>query len=582
DVGTPEKLSLFFKNQWWSHLRWFLLAKLLPPSIVPYPSFSRGIPSLSRAFGDAPDCNPHPVMIDHALLKGRLSVQTGCIDHHPVWQITASPSTSSPETQAVDGDSLSVWLSLWALLNDTHTSTLFLRPWRESHHNRLQAIICQTHPLTNNKKCQSVLINFPLNHEKQWLLPELAKKEIISTDGQTALDSSFIKRVNQAIHCLSSHGELFAEPDKGRTAEKEKIHFCHHNHWLYQLSDQRWLYQPGIPETPITPSPTLITGKYFNLWALEKASPGNDTYPVWSKSSLFIARNDRHRKYHFWGAGDPVLLMQFADAPFNIKDHYAVWDGPDIGTLVESEHINLATLFVNTVANAPFNLYQWHGMLSGFSSSSTPKSLRARVREQILRDPGSLYQFVQQRPELINNVLTYLNREFQGHAVHSYFSGRVPPFFKHQTNRNPPALLPEARNAFQPDTSLPSTEFATVITAASGAEGNSGEPQSQHPPASPSEQTAEQSSNRIKRTASPEGRNHDNDDEPPPPDGNGNHPVTPADAVASASLLDRLVDLYRDSGLRPERVGYLSDFLSEELGIPSLEKFETLFRQCQP
>ncbi|WOG25709.1 hypothetical protein [Endozoicomonas sp. 8E] len=589
DVGTPEKLSLFFKNQWLSHLPWFLLAKLLPPSTVPYPSFSRGFPSLSRAFGDAPDCNPHPVMIDHSLLKGRLSVQTACIESHPVWQITASPPTSSSETQAVKGDSLSAWLSLWKLLNDTNTSTLFLRPWREDQLNRLQAILCQTNPLTEHKKCQSVLIDFPLNHAKPWLLPELAKKDIISADGQTALDSHSIKRVNQAIECLSSHDKLFGEPHKSKPADKAKIHACQNNHWLYQWSDQSWLYQSGIPETVIKPSPALMTGKYFNLWALEKVSPGNDTYPAWSRSSLFIARNDRHRKYHFWGAGDPVLVMGFADAPYNVEDHYAGRDGPIIGTLVESEHLNLATLLMNTVTSTPFNFYQWRGVLSGFTAPM-PKSLSARVREQILSDPGSLYQFVKWRPELLNNVLTYLNREFPGHPVNSYFSGRVSPFFSHQTNANPLALVPKTSNAFdgfhppaiphQPDRSLRSTGFTSGIMTASGVQGNDGPPASQSRPGYPSEQKAKKSGKKSKRRAKSDGRNNIDDNEPPPPD--RKHPVTPADAVSSASLLKHLFYLYRRSGLRPERVTHRSDFLSEQLGISSREKFETLLRLCQP
>ncbi|WOG25706.1 hypothetical protein [Endozoicomonas sp. 8E] len=589
DVGTPEKLSLFFKNQWLSHLPWFLLAKLLPPSTVPYPSFSRGFPSLSRAFGDAPDCNPHPVMIDHSLLKGRLSVQTACIESHPVWQITASPPTSSSETQAVKGDSLSAWLSLWKLLNDTNTSTLFLRPWREDQLNRLQAILCQTKPLTEQKKCQSVLIDFPLNHAKPWLLPELAKKDIISADGQTALDSHSIKRVNQAIHCLSSHDKLFGEPNKSKPADKAKIHACQNNHWLYQWSDQSWLYQPGIPETAIKPSPALMTGKYFNLWALEKVSPGNDTHPPWSRSSLFIARNDRHRKYHFWGAGDPVLVMGFADAPYNVEDHYAGRDGPIIGTLVESEHLNLATLLMNTVTSTPFNFYQWRGILSGFTAPM-PKSLSARVREQILSDPGSLYQFVKRRPELLNNVLTYLNSEFPGHPVNSYFSGRVSPFFSHQTNANPLALVPETSNAFdgfhppaiphQPDRSLRSTGFTSGIMTASGVQGNDGPPASQSRPGYPSEQKAKKSGKKSKRRAKSDGRNNIDDNEPPPPD--RKHPVTPADAVSSASLLKHLFYLYRRSGLRPERVTHRSDFLSEQLGITSREKFETLLRLCKP
>ncbi|WOG25704.1 hypothetical protein [Endozoicomonas sp. 8E] len=590
DLGTPEKLSLFFKNQWLSHLPWFLLAKLLPPSTVPYPSFSRGFPSLSRAFGDAPDCNPHPVMIDHSLLKGRLSVQTACIENHPVWQITASPPTSSSETQAVKGDSLSAWLSLWKLLNDTNTSTLFLRPWREDQLNRLQAILCQTNPLTEQKKCQSVLIDFPLNHAKPWLLPELAKKDIISADGQTALDSHSIKRVNQAIDCLSSHDKLFGEPNKSKPADKAKIHACQNNHWLYQWSDQSWLYQSGIPETVIKPSPALMTGKYFNLWALEKVSPGNDTYPAWSRSSLFIARNDRHRKYHFWGAGDPVLVMGFADAPYNVEDHYAGRDGPIIGTLVESEHLNLATLLMNTVTSTPFNFYQWRGIVSGFTSP-IPKSLSARVREQIVSDPGSLYQFVKRQPELLNNVLTYLNREFPGHPLNSYFSGRVSPFFSHQTNGNPLALVPKKSNAFdgfhppaiphQRDMSLPSTGFASGIMTASGVQGNNGPPASQSRPSYPSAQKAEQSSNKSKRTASPDGRDNVDDNEPPPPPG-GNHPVTPADTVYSESLLKHLLHLYRSSGLRPDKVNHRSDFLPEQLGITSSEKFETLIRQCQP
>ncbi|WP_422452301.1 hypothetical protein [Endozoicomonas sp. ALC066] len=588
DVGTPKKLSLFFRNQWLSHLPGFLFAKLLPPSIIPYPSFSRGFPSLSRAFGDAPDCNPHPVMIDHSLLKSRLSVQTTCIENHPVWQITASPSTSSSETQAVEGDSLSAWLSLWQLLNDTHTSTLFLRPWRESQQNRLQAIICQTNPLTEHKKCQSVLIDFPLNHAKPWLLPELAKKDIISTDGQTALDSSYIKRVNQAIHCLSSHDKLFGESNKSKPADKEKIHACQNKHWLYQWSDQNWVYQPGIPETAINPGPALMTGKYFNLWALEKVSPGNDTYPAWSRSSLFIARNDRHRKYHFWGAGDPVLLMRFADAPYNVEDHYAGWDGPEIGTLVESEHLNLAALLMSTVTNTPFNLYQWRGILSGFTSP-IPKSLSVLVREQILSDPGSLYQFVKRRPELLNNVLTYLNREFPGHPVHSYFSGRVSPFFSHQTNGNPLALVPETSNVFdgfnppaiphQPDMSLSSTGFVSGIMTASGVQGNNGPPESQSCPSNPSAQKAEQSGNKSRRTASPDGRNNIDDNEPP---SGGNHPVTPADAVHSTSLLKHLLHFYRHCGLWPGRVIHGSDFLPEHLDITSSENFETLARQCQP
>ncbi len=588
DVGSPKKLSLFFQNQWLSHLPGFLLAKLLPPSTVPYPSFSRGFPSLSRAFGDAPDCNPHPVIIDHSLLKSRLSVQTTCIENHPVWQITASPSTSSSETQAVEGDSLSAWLSLWKLLNDTHTSTLFLRPWRESQQNRLQAIICQTNPLTEHKKCQSVLIDFPLNHAKPWLLPELARKDSISADGQTALDSSYIKPVNQAIDCLSSHDKLFGEPNKSKPADKEKIHACQNNHWLYQWSDQNWVYQPGIPETAINPGPTLMTGKYFNLWALEKVSPGNDTYPAWSRSSLFIARNDRHRKYHFWGAGDPVLLMRFADAPYNVEDHYAGWDGPEIGTLVESEHLNLAALLMSTVTNTPFNLYQWRGILSGFTSP-IPKSLSALVREQILSDPGSLYQFVKRRPELLNNVLTYLNREFPGHPVHSYFSGRVSPFFSHQANGNPLALVPETSNAFdgfnppaiphQPDMSLPSTGFVSGIMTASGVQGNNGPPESQSCPSYHSAQKAEQSGNKSRRTASPDGRNNIDDNEPPPPD--DSHPVTLADAVTSESLLNHLLYFYGCAGLRPEKIGDISDFLPEQLGITSNKKFETLFHQCQ-
>ncbi len=589
DVGTPKKLSLFFQNQWLSHLPGFLFAKLLPPSIIPYPSFSRGFPSLSRAFGDAPDCNPHPVMIDHSLLKSRLSVQTTCIENHPVWQITASPSTSSSETQAVEGDSLSAWLSLWKLLNDTHTSTLFLRPWRESQQNRLQAIICQTNPLTEHKKCQSVLIDFPLNHAKPWLLPELAKKDIISTDGQTALDSGYIKRVNQAIHCLSSHDKLFGEPNKSKSADKAKVHACQNNHWLYQWSDQSWLYQPGIPETAVEPSPALMTGKYFNLWALEKVSPGNDTCPAWSRSSLFIARNDRHRKYHFWGAGDPVLLMRFADAPYNVEDHYAGWEGPEIGTLVESEHLNLAALLMSTVTSTPFNLYQWRGILSGFISP-IPKSLSARVREQIQSDPGSLYQFVKRRPELLNNVLTYLNREFPGHPVHSHFSGRVSPYFTRQTDGNPLALVPQTSNAFegfhppaiphQPDVSLPSMGFTSNIVTASGVQGNNGPPESQSSPSNPSAQKAKQSGNKSKRTASSVGRNNIDDNEPPPP--GGKHPVTPADAVPSASLLKHLFYLYRRSGLRPERMAHRSDFLSEQLGITSREKFDTLLRLCKP
>ncbi|WOG25708.1 hypothetical protein [Endozoicomonas sp. 8E] len=588
DVGTPEKLSLFFKNQWLSHLPWFLLAKLLPPSTVPYPSFSRGFPSLSRAFNDAPDCNPHPVMIDHSLLKGRLSVQTACIENHPVWQITASPPTSSSETQAVKGDSLSAWLSLWKLLNDTNTSTLFLRPWREDQLNRLQAIICQTNPLTEHKKCQSVLIDFPLNHAKPWLLHELAKKDIISADGQTALDSHSIKRVNQAIDCLYSHDKLFGEPIKSKPAGKEKIHACQNNHWLYQWSDQSWLYQPGIPETAIKPSPALMTGKYFNLWALEKVSPGNDTHPPWSRSSLFIARNDRHRKYHFWGAGDPVLVMGFADAPYNVEDHYAGWDGPVIGTLVESEHLNLAALLMNTATSTPFNFYQWRGILSGFTAP-IPKSLSARVREQILSDPGSLYQFVKRRPELLSNVLTYLNREFPGHPVNSYFFGRVSPFFSHQTNANPLALVPETSNVFdgfhppaiphQRDMSLPSTRFTSGIMTASGVQGNNGPPESQSCPSYPSAQKAEQSGNKSKRTASPDGRNNIDDNEPPPPD--GNHPVTQTNETASESLLKHLLHFYRHCGLWPGRVIHGSDFLPELLDIKSSENFETLVRQCQ-
>ncbi len=588
DVGSPKKLSLFFQNQWLSHLPGFLLAKLLPPSTVPYPYFSRGFPSLSRAFGDAPDCNPHPVMIDHSLLKGQLSIQTTCIENHPVWQITASPSTSSSETQAVEGDSLSAWLSLWKLLNDTHTSTLFLRPWRESQQNRLQAIICQTNPLTEHKKCQSVLIDFPLNHAKPWLLPELARKDSISADGQTALNSSYIKRVNQAIDCLSSHDKLFGEPNKSKPADKEKIHACQNNHWLYQWSDQNWVYQPGIPETAINPGPALMTGKYFNLWALEKVSPGNDTYPAWSRSSLFIARNDRHRKYHFWGAGDPVLLMRFADAPYNVEDHYAGWDGPEIGTLVESEHLNLAALLMSTVTNTPFNLYQWRGILSGFTSP-IPKSLSALVREQILSDPGSLYQFVKRRPELLNNVLTYLNREFPGHPVHSYFSGRVSPFFSHQTNGNPLALVPETSNAFdgfhppaiphQPDMSLPSIGFASGIMTASGVQGNNGLPEFQSCPAFSSEQKAQQSSNRSQRSAKSNGENNIDDNEPPP---GGSHRVTLANAVSSASLLNHLLYFYRRFELRPGRVIGVSDFLQEELDIKSSGRFETLVSECQP
>ncbi|WP_257282502.1 hypothetical protein, partial [Endozoicomonas sp. ISHI1] len=116
----------------------------------------------------------------------------------------------------------------------------------------------------------------------------------------------------------------------------------------------------------------------------------------------------------------------------------------------------------------------------------------------------------------------------------------------------------------------------------SGGQGNSGPTRSQSDPASPSEKKAEQNGKKSERSSHSDGRKNIDGNEPPPPTRNGNHPVTPADAVASASLLDHLITLNRIYGLRPERVGYLSDFLSEQLGIPSLEKFETLFRQCQP
>ncbi|WP_252176107.1 hypothetical protein [Endozoicomonas sp. 4G] len=569
DVGTVKKLSLIFSNQWRSNLFWVLLAKLLPSSSVPYPVFRHGFPSLSRAFGDAPDCNPHPVILDHPLLKSRLSVQTGCIDHHPVWQVTASPSSSSPGIRAVDGGSLSAWLSLWKLLNDTHTSTLFLRPWREDQQNRLQAIIC-THSLTDHKQCQSILIHSPLNHEKPWLLPELAKKENISTDGQTALDSVHIQRITQAIHCLSSHGELLGK----------KIHACHTHHWLYQLADQKWLYQPGIPEIAVKPSPPLISGKYFNLWALEKVSPGNDRDSVWSKSSLLITRNDKHRKYHFWGAGDPVLLMQFTDAPYSLKDRYLGWDVPEIGNLIDSAYPNLAALFVNTVANVPLNLYQLQGMLSGFSSSSLPKSLNDRVREQIQNDPGSLYQFVKRRPELLNNVQAYLNREFPEHPVHSYFSGRVSP--SRQANGNSLALLPKTENPFDPFLSSANLYFPSFKMMVSGAQGNDGATANQpDPTSSSSKQKAKQRGNRNKKRAGPDKRNHAGDDDNDPPSPGPSHPAVPADAASSACLLKHLMHCYDSFKLLPEKVSYLSDFLPEQLGIRSRGMFERLYRQCQ-
>ena len=555
-IGTPEKLYRFFRRQWWSNLHWFLISRLLPPSTVPYPSFSRGLPSLSRAFGDAPDCNPHPVIMDHPLLSGRFSVQTSCIDHQPVWQITASPTTSASEPEAVDGESLSAWLSLWKLLNDTKTSTLYLRPWRDRQHNRLQAILCRDNPFSDNSgtKCQSIFIDLPLNHKQPWLLPELAKKEAISPHGQTALDSAYLKLVSQAVQCLSLSGE-------------KKTHACSDNRWLYHLSDHEWLYQTGIPEAQVKPGPALITGHYFNLWSLEAVSPGKDTHPSWSKSSLFIARNDRHRKYHLWGAGDPVLVMQFSDAPYNVQDHYFGWDKPDIGTLMESQYLNLATLILNTLPNTPFNLYQWHGTLLGFRSVPLPKSLGDRVREQILRDPQALYEFAKQRPELHSTIKNYLERELPEHPVNVWFSDQAPPSSVSMTIDKQPS--PYSPNLQPTNPHLSSSLFPVPIHTASDTHPNnqaSLPEQSSAPPV----QNKKNSDNIKRQIYRREKKEKDEEDKrPPPATGLPKLQVNPL----TPTLLDHLVYLYRKYHLEPETFEPLPDFVQSVPGIQSTESF---------
>ncbi|WP_354010715.1 hypothetical protein [Endozoicomonas lisbonensis] len=494
--------------------------------------------------------------MDHPLLSGRFSVQTSCIDHQPVWQITASPISSASEPEAVDGESLSTWLSLWKLLNDTNTSTLYLRPWQDRQHNRLQTILCQNTPFSDNSgtKCQSIFIDLPLNHKQPWLLPELAKKEAISPHGQTCLDSAWLKLVIQAIQCLSLSGE-------------EKARACSDNRWLYRLSDREWLYQTGIPEPQVKPGPPLITGHYFNLWSLEAASPGKDAWPTWSKSSLFIARNDRHRKYHLWGAGDPVLIMQFSDEPYNVQDRYFGWDKPGIGTLVESQYLNLATLILNTLPNTPFNLYQWYGALQGFSPVPLSKSLGDRVREQILRDPQSLYEFAKQRPELHSTIKSYLERELPDHPVNAYFSDQAPP----PSDSLAIDIKPSPHNPnFQPaNPHLLSSIFPVPIHTASGTRtNNQGNLPGQLPVATVQSKKAGDNIKRQSYRRKKQGKD-DEDKRPPPATG---WPKLQANPL-SPTLWDYLVYLYREYNLEPVTFEPMSDFVQSVPGIQSTETF---------
>ncbi|WP_257291899.1 hypothetical protein, partial [Endozoicomonas sp. ONNA1] len=135
----------------------------------------------------------------------------------------------------------------------------------------------------------------------------------------------------------------------------------------------------------------------------------------------------------------------------------------------------------------------------------------------------------------------------------------------------------EAGNAFQPDTQLPSTTFTRGMIAFSGDQGNSGPSQSRR--VSPSKKKAEQNGKKSERSTRSDERKSVDDNEPPPP--GGNHPTTPANAVSPASLLKHLMHLYTTSGLRPEKVINRSNFLSEQLGIKSREKFETFYHPCQ-
>ena len=555
-IGTPEKLYHFFRHQWWSNLHWFLISKLLPPSAIPYPSFSNGLPSIARAFGDAPDCNPHPVIMDHPLLSHRLSVQTSCIDNQPVWQITASPITSVIEQETVNGKSLSVWLSLWKRLNDTNTSALFLRPWRDRQHNHLQAVICQAE-LFPDKACQSIFIDVPINNEQPWLLPELAKKEPVSPRGQTCLDSPYLTLVNQAIQCLS-----------------KKAHACPDNRWLYRLSDNEWLYKTGIPEPEVKPSPALITGHYFNLWSLEKASPENDTRPVWSRSSLFIANNDQHRKYHFWGAGDPVLIMQFSDVPYNTQDRYFGLDKPGIGTLMESQYLNLATLFLNALPNTPFNIYQWQGALSAFKSAPVPKSLGDRVREQIQRDPQSLYEFAKQRPELRNSIKSYLEREFRHHPVNTCFSDQTQPSSSaDQTIER--QQLPYTPNSQQTSPYLSSALLPAAINTASDTPDSSKVRLSETSSSSSSQK--KKNNDNINRRNNPRKKQDDDEGDKKPP---ANRLSTLQNTPSTPAFWDHLLHLYREYHLEPETIEPMSDFVQNLLDIHSLEAFRVLYSQC--
>ena len=555
-ISTPEKLYHFFRHQWWNNLHWFLISKLLPPSAIPYPSFNNGMPSIARAFGDAPDCNPHPVILDHPWLSSRFSVQTRCIDNQPVWQITASPITSAMEREAVNGKSLSIWLSLWKLLNDTNTSTLFLRPWQDRQGNHLQAIVCQAEPFPN-KGCQSIFIDVPISNEQPWLLPELAKKEPVSPHGQTCLDSPYLMLVKQAIQCLS-----------------KKAHACPDNRWLYRLSDNEWLYKTGIPEPEVKISPALITGHYFNLWSLEEASLGDDNRPVWSRSSLFIANNDQHRKYHFWGAGDPVLIMQFSDVPYNVQDRYFGLDNPGIGTLMESQYLNLAALVLNTLPNTPFNIYQWQGALSAFRSVPVQKSLSDRVREQILRDPQSLYKFAKQRPELRNTIKSYLAREFRNHPVNAGFSGQTQP-----SSSADQAIerqrLPHTPNFQQTGPYLSSASLPTAINTASDTPDSSRASLSETSPSSSSQKkksndNIDRRNNRRKKQDSDEGGK-----KPPP----ANRLSTFQNTPSTPGFWDHLLHLYGEYHLEPEIIEPMSDFVQNVLSIHSLEAFKALYSQ---
>ncbi|MCW7556239.1 hypothetical protein NX722_27140 [Endozoicomonas gorgoniicola] len=494
--------------------------------------------------------------MDHPLLSGRFSVQTGCIDHQPVWQITASPITSASEPEAVGGESLSTWLSLWKLLNNTNTSTLYVRPWRDRQHNRLQAILCQNNPFSDNSgmKCQSIFIDLPLNHEQPWLLPELAKKEAVSPHGQTALDSTYLKLVSQAIQCLSLSGE-------------KKTHACSDNRWLYRLSDQEWLYQTGIPEPQVKPGPVLITGHYFNLWSLEAVSPGKDAHPTWSKSSLFIARNDRHRKYHLWGAGDPVLIMEFSDTPYNVQDRYFGLDKPDIGTLIESQYLNLANLILNTVPNTPFNLYQWHGAMLGFRPVPLSKSLGDRVREQILRNPQSLYEFARQRPELHSTIKNYLETELPEHPLNAFFSNQAPPSsVSLTTNKQPSSHNP---NLQPTNPHLSSSLFPVPIHTASDTHPNNQASLPEQSSVAPVQN--KKNSDNIKRQSDLRKKKEKDEDDKRPPTATGlprleSNPLSP-------TLLDHLVYLYRKYHLEPETFEPLPDFVGSVPGIQSTESF---------